>query len=178
MARRVEAGERGLELDRDGDFDRDVVADRGGDGAGGEVVERIGHGEGKNSGFQGDRQGAGGAEEAGFEALGEERLGRVAGGDGERDAEQGRVGGGEVALGDQAELLEDEIEAALGLGGDAAGALDRPLVAEAAGEDQRRQRADPVAAALEYHRLGHTRRSALPVTFVSLYDKRSSPDAR
>ena len=76
---RVEPVERGLEFDRHGDLTADRAAGGGGDGGGREGVERIGHGEDQRVAVERDRQGPGVAQEAGGEAIGEQRLvGRVA----------------------------------------------------------------------------------------------------
>ena len=131
IAGRVEALEGGFELDRGGDGDGDLRTGCGGDGAAGEAVERVDHGERGAAGgvVVSKRQGAGAAQETRRESFGEHGLVGIVGRADDGQAEERGVGAGHVAFRHQAELDEDVVEPLAAFGGHASAAIERARIA-------------------------------------------------
>ena len=100
-----------------------------------------------------ERHGAGVAQESRAEAVRQHRLQRrIAIGRGDRHGQQRGVGVGEATLRHQAQLDQDGVEALVGLGGGAAGAVERPLVAMALAQQDGRQRVKLLIGCGRLHR--------------------------
>ncbi len=126
----VEAFECCLQLDRDGDLQTDLPAGGGGDRGGSEVIQWIRRGQDDGIRVDRHRHGMGLAQEARRQVIGDQRrVERITARGGDRQVEQRRVGLGQPALGQQAELHQHKVEALAGFRRHAAGALDRPAVA-------------------------------------------------
>ena len=106
----VEAFKLGFELGRKRGAAGDRLAEGEGERAGGGFVERVGHRNAQVRIGLRQRNNAGVAEEGGGQAIGGDQFSREVGGLHHGGAEQSRVGGGKVAVGNQAELGGDAVD--------------------------------------------------------------------
>ncbi len=138
----IEAGERGIELDRHTDLEGDMTAGRGGDDLASKAVDRVSHGDRHRPVIGGERDCMDLAQELRLQPIRQDRFLRIALGTGDLEAEQDRIGFREAALRDEAELDQHEIEPLSGLGRDTPGTVERLRIDEAVLQQQLDERVD------------------------------------